>query len=78
MISIWLVAKVYMLYYVTLCSSNIQHAVGLGNEHVDHIDIDNWKISVPDSISLTECIMLCSLKLETFCILKTPSRVCEK
>ena len=57
--SIWLVAKVYMLSYVTLSSSNVQHAVGLRNKHVDHIDIDNWKISESDSISLVECIMLC-------------------
>ena len=56
--SIWLVAKVYVLYYVTLFSSNVQHAVGLRNEHVDNIDIENWKISESDSISLTECIML--------------------
>jgi hypothetical protein len=60
MIYIWLVLKVYVLYYVTVCSSNVQHAVGLRNKHVDHIDIDNWKISESDSISLVESIMLCS------------------
>ena len=45
MIYMWLVAEVYMLYYVALSSSNVQHTVGLRNEHVDHIDIDNWKKS---------------------------------
>ena len=60
MIYIWLVLKVYVLYYVTFCSSNVQHAVGLRKEHVDHIDIDNCKISESDSISLVECIILCS------------------
>lgn len=49
-----------MLYYVTLCSSKVQHAVGFRNEHVDHIDINNWKISESDSRSLLECITLCS------------------
>jgi len=60
MIYIWLVLKVYVLYYVTVCSSNVQHAVSLRKEHVDHINIDNWKISESDSRSLGECISLCS------------------
>ena len=60
MIYIWLVLKVYVLYYVTVCSSTVQLAVGFRKEHVDHIDIDNWKISESDSISLVECIILCS------------------
>jgi len=59
MIYIWLVLKVYVLYYITICSSKVQHAVGLRKEHVDHIDIDNWKISESDSISLVEYIILC-------------------